>query len=211
MEESRIMLVDRLRAAGQWAAASARKDAIYKELRDKGMPKKQAREEAWRRLAAEYPPVQQPAADDDDFDDDLDDLDDDLSPEEEEQIKRDSDWAYANSNDRHVTAENAPSAGAWEALCDLRSGRTRNVIAAAKAALEKMDSEMVDNLMKRVGPLIADQWRKSLEKNPFFPCSPDEWTAYWTGHAEKPRLEAGIARLIQEFAESLDPPPAVGT
>jgi hypothetical protein len=55
--ESRIELTDRLRREGRWPEASKRKDEMVKLLRAEGMKRTEAAEEAWRRLAAEYPPL----------------------------------------------------------------------------------------------------------------------------------------------------------
>ena len=57
MTESKIGLHDRLRRSGQWPEAAAWKDAKVKELRAGGMGRAEAREEAWRLLAVEYPPA----------------------------------------------------------------------------------------------------------------------------------------------------------
>ena len=57
MSESKIELTERLRREGRWAEASKRKDEMVKLLRADGMKRTEAVEEAWRRLAAEYPPL----------------------------------------------------------------------------------------------------------------------------------------------------------
>ena len=55
--ESKIELTERLRREGRWAEASKRKDEMVKLLRAEGMKRTEAVEEAWRRLAVEYPPL----------------------------------------------------------------------------------------------------------------------------------------------------------
>ena len=55
MNESKIELVERLRASGQWPEAVRRKDERVKALRAEGMKRAEAADEAWRWLAAEYP------------------------------------------------------------------------------------------------------------------------------------------------------------
>lgn len=57
MRESKIELTERLRREGRWAEASKRKDEMVKLLRAEGMKRTEATEEAWRRLAVEYPPL----------------------------------------------------------------------------------------------------------------------------------------------------------
>ena len=55
--ESKIELTERLRREGRWEEASKRKDEMVKLLRAEGMKRTEAVEEAWRRLAVEYPPL----------------------------------------------------------------------------------------------------------------------------------------------------------
>jgi hypothetical protein len=55
MNESKIVLTERLRRENRWAEASVRKDEICKELRAKGVSRQAAREEAWQRMATEFP------------------------------------------------------------------------------------------------------------------------------------------------------------
>ena len=62
MNESKSDLTDRLRREGRWAEASLRKDAIKNELRATGMPRREAGEEAWKRIAEEFPPLPEPDA-----------------------------------------------------------------------------------------------------------------------------------------------------
>ena len=57
MSESKIEVYGRLRSTGRWPEAAAWKDAKVKELRAGGMGRAEAREEAWRLLAVEYPPA----------------------------------------------------------------------------------------------------------------------------------------------------------
>ncbi|NLF06359.1 MAG: hypothetical protein GX594_00025 [Pirellulaceae bacterium] len=62
MQESKIELTERLRREDRWGEASKRKDEIIRLLRADGMKRAEASEEGWRRIAAEYPPLPEPEA-----------------------------------------------------------------------------------------------------------------------------------------------------
>ncbi|MCE5269506.1 MAG: hypothetical protein LLG00_16640 [Planctomycetaceae bacterium] len=58
MAESKIQLTDRLRREGRWTGdAEDRKNEMIRIFREAGLQKAEASEEAWRRLAEEYPPL----------------------------------------------------------------------------------------------------------------------------------------------------------
>ena len=60
MDESKIGITERLRAAGRWDEASKFKDEVVKRLRSEGKPAREARERAWVEMAKAYPPVESP-------------------------------------------------------------------------------------------------------------------------------------------------------
>ena len=60
MLQSKIELTNRLTREGRWAAASLWRDGKRRELRDGGMIRAEAREEAWRLMELEYPPLPSP-------------------------------------------------------------------------------------------------------------------------------------------------------
>ena len=57
MNESKIELTERLRREGRWSEASQFKDEVLKKLRSDGMTRADAAEQAWERMAAQYPPL----------------------------------------------------------------------------------------------------------------------------------------------------------
>lgn len=57
MTESKIHLTERLRCEGRWAEASKFKDETIRRLRQGGMKRAEAGEQAWREMATAYPPL----------------------------------------------------------------------------------------------------------------------------------------------------------
>jgi len=55
MNESRIELTERLRREGRWSEASQFKDQVLRGLREEGMKRNEAGDEAWRQMAAAFP------------------------------------------------------------------------------------------------------------------------------------------------------------
>lgn len=56
-EESRVTMLNRLKAEGRWEEASLFKDRVISELRMEGMRKIEAGETAWREVARMFPPL----------------------------------------------------------------------------------------------------------------------------------------------------------
>ena len=143
MNESKIDVTDRLRREGRWAEASKFKDAVVKELRAQGMKKIEAVEEAWRRMAEQFPslkpdsdprpgpgvdgghptgPQGEPPGDGGDDEGVL------LDPAEEREspdLVRDTLWAYENLENRQAKPDQAPGPGAWSLLRWAREYRSR--------------------------------------------------------------------------------------
>ncbi len=57
MSESKVELVDRLRREGRWSEASQFKDQVLRGLREEGMKRNEAGDEAWRQMAEQFPPL----------------------------------------------------------------------------------------------------------------------------------------------------------
>ncbi len=57
MNESKIVVTERLRREGRWAEASKFKDAAAANFRDSGMTRAQANEAAWNATAEKFPPL----------------------------------------------------------------------------------------------------------------------------------------------------------
>lgn len=62
MNESKIVLTERLRSEGRWDEASKFKDEALKELRSKGMKRDEASEAAWEAMEQAYSPIAAVAA-----------------------------------------------------------------------------------------------------------------------------------------------------
>ena len=139
MQEHELTEYQRLRAEGQWIAASEFREAERKRLRAAGRNRQQARDESWEAMLEKYPPQdgQTPArrsavalgrrseADAADSDPQLDEHNQDAEfAEELKQLAlltngqptdadRDIDFAYRNMALPSVTPLMAPSLGAW--------------------------------------------------------------------------------------------------
>ena len=56
--ESRIAATHRLQSEGRWDEASSFRDEVRRELRDKGLSRKAANEQAWPKMIEKFPPVE---------------------------------------------------------------------------------------------------------------------------------------------------------
>ena len=139
MQEHELKEYQRLRAEGQWTAASEFRDAERKRLRAAGRNRQQAREESWEAMLEKYPPQdgQTPArqsavamdrwseTDAADSESQLDEHNRDIELAEElkqlalltngqpTDADRDIDFAYRNMALPSVTPLMAPSPSAW--------------------------------------------------------------------------------------------------
>jgi hypothetical protein len=148
VNESKIELTERLRREGRWEEATLFKDAKVKELRAGGMTRADAAEEAWRLMAAQYPPLanidesapeapdatagqpwppQRPRGTDHDTepDIDVDALLERIGDGRSSDLIRDTLWAYEHLANRSIKASDAPSCGAWALLEWAREYRNR--------------------------------------------------------------------------------------
>ncbi len=147
MNESKIELTERLRREGRWSEASQFKDETLKKLRSDGMTRADAAEEAWQRMAAQYPPLanigesapevpdatagepwpaQRPrSTEHEEHDIDIDALLDRIGDGRPSDLVRDTLWAYENLANRRIKASDAPSFGAWSLLEWARQYRNR--------------------------------------------------------------------------------------
>ncbi len=140
MQEHELKEYQRLRAEGQWAAASEFREAELKRLRAAGLSRQEAREEAWEAMLDKYPPMdgQTPArqsavamdrwSEADSADSESEVGEDNQDAEFAEELKqlalltsaqptdldRDIDFAYRNMALPSVTPLMAPSLGAWQ-------------------------------------------------------------------------------------------------
>lgn len=166
MNESKIELTERLRREGRWPEASRFKDEALRKLRSDGMTKADAAEEAWRRMAAQYPPsanigesapeapgatagepwpAQRPRVMEHDIDIEalLDRIGDDRQPPD---LARDTLWVYQNLENRRAKPENAPSLGAWSLLLWARQYRNRFFEQVLPKAMLNAPSEDEENI-----------------------------------------------------------------
>jgi len=148
MNESKIELTERLRREGRWEEATRFKDEVLRKLRSDGMTKADAAEEAWRRMAAQYPPLanigesvpeapdatagepwptQRPRGTEHDteHDIDIDALLDRIGDGRPSDLVQDTLWVYENLANRRIKASDAPSCGAWALLEWARQYRNR--------------------------------------------------------------------------------------
>jgi hypothetical protein len=140
MQEHELKEYQRLRAEGQWTAASEFREAERKRLRAAGRNRQQARDESWEAMLKQYPPLdeQTPArraavaldrwneADAEDSEPQFDEHNRDAEFAEEllqlalltngqpTDADRDIDFAYRNSALPSVTPLMAPSLAAWQ-------------------------------------------------------------------------------------------------
>ncbi len=166
MTESKIELTERLRREGRWDEASLFKDATVKELRAGGMARADASEEAWRRMAARYPPLtntREPGAGapiatsgepspppwprdaepDIDVDALLDRVRDDRQPAD---LVKDTLWVYGTLENRRAKPEDAPSLGAWSLLQWARQYRNRFFEQVLPRAMQNRVPEDEENI-----------------------------------------------------------------
>ena len=130
MQESRIELTDRLRGEGRWSEASRFKDSVIRELRQQGMKKTEAADEAWVRMAAEYPAVAMEFPDNEgtptfEQSDDVESMLARLDSGGQPNLAHDTWWVYEHLDDSQVAAMDCPSLGAWSLLCWARQYRSR--------------------------------------------------------------------------------------
>jgi hypothetical protein len=174
MTESKIELTERLRHEGRWSEASQFKDEALRKLRSDGMTKADAADEAWRRMAAQYPPlahIGEPVPEgpktatadpsptqwprDTEHDIDIDALLDRLGDRRPSDLIRDTLWAYENLANRRIKANDAPSCGAWALLEWARQYRNRFFEQVLPKAMLNRPSEDEENV-RREKTKIAD-------------------------------------------------------
>jgi hypothetical protein len=156
MNESKIDLTDRLRQEGRWAEASLRKDVLIAELRASGLKRVEAAAEAWRRLAAEFPPLE---PDEDDNDAMEDDACPPLAIAEGDSLPLDWEadvlWVYHALGDESVPP--APSRGAANLLrWAKKNGRNRGAFY----------STMLPRLFRHVAPRQQDEAKEASRMDP---------------------------------------------
>lgn len=171
MDESKIELTERLRREGRWGEASRFKDEALRKLRSDGMTKADAAEEAWRRMAAQYPPLanigesapeapdatagepwpaQRPRGTEHDteHDIDIDALLDRIGDGRPSDLVQDTLWAYEHLANRRIKASDAPSCGAWALLEWARQYRNRFFEMVLPRAMAARPPEADENVRK---------------------------------------------------------------
>ncbi|TVS20243.1 MAG: hypothetical protein EA424_04950 [Planctomycetaceae bacterium] len=119
------------RAKGRWSEASRFKDSVIRELRQQGMKKTEAADEAWLRMAAEYPAVAIVEFPDNEgteaFENsgNVESMLDRLDSGGQPNLVHDTWWVYEHLEESQVSAMDCPSLGAWSLLCWARQYRSR--------------------------------------------------------------------------------------
>ena len=156
MNESKIGITERLRAEGRWDEASKFKDETLRTLRGEGMKKAEAGEEAWRRMAEKYPPLENAGEDvpgvfpDEEID--TDELADRIGDERPDLV-RDTLWVYDHLADRRTKPAEAPSAGAWALLGWARRYQNRffeMILPKAMGARSQEDEDAANDRRERM-------------------------------------------------------------
>ncbi|QEG34438.1 hypothetical protein [Bythopirellula goksoeyrii] len=114
MQESKALIMERLRREDRWDEASLFKDQTIKELRAAGKTRRDAGELAWGEMARKYPPVNQ-ANEGVDLGG-LDPTQEDLPNSSPATFVGDAFWVYNSIGRATVVSASAPSAGAWALL-----------------------------------------------------------------------------------------------
>jgi hypothetical protein len=116
MNETKIELTHRLQREGRWGEASVLREKLRRELREAGKTRAVANDEAWSRMADEFPPLSASHQQSEGEGDPLADGDDGDLPENlpvgSATFKEDLLWAYHNITSA-VTETTAPSGSAW--------------------------------------------------------------------------------------------------
>ena len=172
MTESKIEITERLRREGRWSEASLFKDTELRKLRSGGVTKADAGDEAWRRMAEKFPPMDNsgdtngglfdelpdaaagepspppsPKGADTDIDVDalLERIGDNRQPAD---LVRDTLWTYENLENRRARPQDAPSLGAWALLAWARQYRNRFFEQVLPKAMMNRPIEDEENLRK---------------------------------------------------------------
>lgn len=146
-KESKSDVMHQLQAQGLWDEASVYRTERRIQYRNAGLTKKEAGDKAWDDMRLKYPPpgvdpVEPP---------DIEIAEPDPEPEEDivhiaatkgsMNVARDVEWAYNNLNDKHVRADQAPSAGAWNMLIYGREARHKFIELVARYDSQKQKEQ----------------------------------------------------------------------
>lgn len=184
--ESKIVLTQRLRQEGRWLAATSFKDRVIRELRDQGMHRREAQDEAWRRMASEFPPVEEPEPAEDEI----------LWPLEAEPV---------------AEPESSPGLTYEDAVADLPTATPKGVSTFAwiashpkmPAAHEKVGNRVViingDDILKTpCGPAPSKEAAAALRQ---YVNAPDLFWKAWVATQSKVEMKIVADPADPEYAE----------
>ena len=104
---------------GRLEGFNARREELRAALREQGMRRKEAADEAWRQALAEFPPLESESHE---CDEAQHDVDNEGLEEEIEKFRKDGsavmleddvEWVYLHLSARNLSPSDAPSPGAW--------------------------------------------------------------------------------------------------
>jgi len=154
----KIELSNLLYREGRAKEAFAYKEEIRKQLRSEGMGRSEAVEEAWRRMAAQYPPLEiigesgpnapeatiaKPSMEQDI---DVDALLERFRDGQPSDLTKDTLWTYENLENKRVKASDAPSCGVWALLKWAKEYRNRFFEQVLPKAMLNKPPEDEDNI-----------------------------------------------------------------
>lgn len=160
--ESKIEVTDRLRREGRWDAACRFRDELKRRLQAEGRTRKEANEQAWQAMIAEFPPLP--------GDEPLDYADDELGEPANDgdtvDIVADLRWVYRTLGRKRVQPNDPPPGpGALGLLRWARANQTRfydtlvpKLATRADEAEQEGEPESpttVDELMARYLPIAG--------------------------------------------------------
>lgn len=163
-KKEKLLISRRLQRQKVWREASTYKDARIRELREGGMRREDAQEQAWREMAERWPPpgappfeekepaaeetVEQETVEEEVVEEPIPEPDPPPAPVEEvteppksgPDLVRDTLWAYENLDNRKAEKQGAPSPGAWSLLNWAREYRNRFFEQLLPKAMAKVES-----------------------------------------------------------------------
>ncbi|HBO43784.1 MAG TPA: hypothetical protein DD670_07600 [Planctomycetaceae bacterium] len=167
MDESKIDLTERLRREGRWSEASKAKDETISRLRKEGMKRVDASDEAWRRIAEQFPPLPKPTESeqsnaaltrDGDDEDPLEAWNVDTAGASPDLVG-DILWVYGRLDSGQTVGGNAPSRGDVNLLRWARNSRNRFFEQVLPKALAAQKRGYVAVLEESAEPDVAQAER----------------------------------------------------
>ena len=156
MTESKIDLTDRLRREKRWEEAAQYKDSTAKKLRDGGMKRGAANQEAWEAMAEKYPPIEAPEEDEPDLEFTPEEIAH-LSPGSLENFPEDVSWVYSHLELRDADIGSAPSAGAVGLLSWARANKADYFAKILPRAIQLQEKQSDQDAMAEQERLRIDR------------------------------------------------------